>query len=60
MKLTIDRRCMFSHNNDDFIKWYEGYQKRMVQKASIKKELMPIAWDPSRWWNWCIPEDEKN
>ena len=20
---------------------------------------MPIAWHPTRWWNFCIPEDEK-
>ena len=20
---------------------------------------MLIAWHPSRWWDWCIPEDEK-
>ena len=30
-----------------------------AQKTSIKKELMPIAWHPSRWWDWCIPGDEK-
>ena len=20
---------------------------------------MPIAWHPSRWWDWCVPKDEK-
>ena len=20
---------------------------------------MPIACHPSRWWDWCVPEDEK-
>ena len=20
---------------------------------------MPIAWHPSRWWDQCVPEDEK-
>ena len=20
---------------------------------------MSIAWHPSRWWDWCVPEDEK-
>ena len=20
---------------------------------------MPIAWHPKRWWNFCVPEDEK-
>ena len=43
-----------------FFKWYDGYKKRKAQKASIKEELMPITWHPSRWWDWCVPEDEKN
>ena len=30
------------------IEWYEDYHKRKAQKASIKEELMPIAWHPSR------------
>ena len=20
---------------------------------------MPIAWHPSRWWDWCVPKHEK-
>ena len=46
-------------DKDNFFKWYDGYQKRKNQKASIKEELMPIAWDPSRYWDWCMSEDEK-
>ena len=46
-------------DDDVLIKWYHDYQKRKAQKASIKEELMPIAWHPSRWWGWCMPEDEK-
>ena len=46
-------------NDDEVIKWYEGYQKHKVQKAQIKKELMPIAWHQSRWWDCCVPQDEK-
>ena len=45
--------------HDKLIGWYEGYHKRKVQKAQIKKELLPIAWHPSKWWDWCVPEDEK-
>ena len=37
----------------------DGYKKRKVQKAKIKKELIPIASYPSRWWDWCVSEDEK-
>ena len=46
-------------NDDTMIEWYNGYQKRKAQKAKIKEELMPIAWHSSRWWDWCVPEDEK-
>ena len=33
-------------NDDQLIEWYGGCQKRKVQKARIKKELLPIAWHP--------------
>ena len=38
---------------------YEGYKKRKAKKAQINEELMPNAWHPSRWWGWCVTEDEK-
>ena len=47
------------YDDDTLIEWYKGYQKRKSQKVKIKKKLIPIAWHPSRWWNWCVPEDEK-
>ena len=50
------------HSTDDedkFFGWYNGYKKQKAQKAWIKKELMSIAWHPSRHWDWCMPEDEK-
>ena len=48
------------HCNDDrLIKWYEDYKKRKAQKAKIKKELIPFTWHPSRWWDWCMSEEEK-
>ena len=39
--------------------WYDDYQKGKIQKVQITEELAPIAWHSSRWWGWCIPEDEK-
>ena len=39
--------------------WYKGYEQCKAQKAKIKEELMPVAWHPDRWWNWCVPEHEK-
>ena len=29
-------------------------------KKELNEELIPIAWHPKRWWNFCMPEDEKN
>ena len=47
------------YNNYNFFEWYDRYQKRMTQKAQIKKELLPIAWYPSRQWDWCVANNEK-
>ena len=41
------------------IGWHEDYQKRKTQKTQIKKELIPIAWNPDRVMDWCMAEDEK-
>ena len=30
-------------DDDELIKWYEGYQKRKAQKAKMKEELLAIA-----------------
>ena len=46
-------------NDDRFIEWYEDYKKRRAQKAPIKEELLPIAWRPLRWWDWCMSEAGK-
>ena len=46
-------------NDNEIIEWYDSYKQRKAQKAKIKEELMPIAWHPSRQWDWCVPEDEK-
>ena len=47
------------YHDDEIIEWYEGYRKQKAQKASIKEELLPIAWCPSRYWDCCMSEDEK-
>ena len=45
--------------NKNFFKWYDDYRKRKAQKVQIKNELMRVTWHPSRWWDWCMSEDEK-
>ena len=42
-----------------FFKWYDSYKKRKAEKSSIKEELLTIAWHPSRYWDWCMSEEEK-
>ena len=48
-------------DNDEgkFFKWYYSYRAEKAQKASIKEELLSIAWHSSRWRDWCTSEDEK-
>ena len=38
-------------NDDRLIRCCHDYQKRKAQKASIKKEILPIACHPSRYWD---------
>ena len=46
-------------NDDELIKWYLGHKKRKTQKAKMKDKLMPIAWHPSKWQDWSVPENAK-
>ena len=52
----VDDYC---NDDDEIIEWYDGYKNRKTQKAKIEEELMRTACHPSRWWDWCMPEDEK-
>ena len=47
-------------DDDELIKWYDGYQKRKAQKAKTKEELLPIAWHPDHVMDWCMSEDERD
>ena len=35
------------------------YKKRKTFKKQIHRELLPVGWHPSRWWNRCMPKDCK-
>ena len=39
--------------------WHIKFEKTQALKKIISEELMPIAWHPKRWWNFCMSEDEK-
>ena len=36
--------------------WHIKFEKH---KKDLSEDLMPIAWHPKRWWNFCVSEDEK-
>ena len=60
MMIKINFFELYDDDKYNFFDCYHGYQKRKTQKAQIKKELLPIAWYPSRWCDWCVPEEEKS
>ena len=37
---------------------FQYHHKRKFYRK-IHDELLPIAWHPDRWWDWCVDEDEK-
>ena len=37
--------------------WHIKFEKRKALKKS--EELMPAARQLNRWWNFCVPKDEK-
>ena len=39
--------------------WHIKFEKCKALTKKISEELMPIAWHPKRWRNFCMPEDEK-
>ena len=49
----------YVYNDNEMIKWYDGYKARKARKAKIKEELLPIAWHPNCVKDWCMSEDEK-
>ena len=57
--VTLQEMWVEDFDDDELFTGRDAYIKRKAQKAKIKEELMPVAWHPDRWWDWCIPEDEK-
>ena len=46
-------------NAEETVEWYDNFRKRRALKKQISKELLRVGWHLSRWWDWCIPEDDK-
>ena len=39
--------------------WHIKSGKQKELKKLLSEELMPVAWHPNRWWDWCRLKDEK-
>ena len=40
--------------------WYNKFEKQKACKKDKKtKELMHVAWHPTRWWDWRLPVKQK-
>ena len=35
------------------------FKQRKVFKKDLSKELMPVEWYPTKWWDWQMSEDGK-
>ena len=67
--LGVDLNKINLYDNKNFDKDYpetiihvrhlDQYNKFETCKALISKQLMPVAWPRTRWWDWCLSEDEK-
>ena len=58
-QLKIWHYDIYYCDDGKIIRWHEDHQKRKIQKAKIKEELLPIAWHPDRVMDWCMSEEEK-
>lgn len=39
--------------------WFDNQKHCKSQKVWMKHKLLPVAWYPSQWWDWCVSEDKK-
>ena len=39
--------------------WHNKFKKSKAFKKDINKKVMPVAWHPKKWWNWCLSDDKK-
>ena len=39
--------------------WHNRCKQCKPFKKQLNRELTPVAWHPTRWWVWCLQEDEK-
>ena len=59
MMVVIEMMMMMKKNVLSGAMIIKNEKLKKAQKGSTKKELLPVVWHPSRWWDWCVSEDEK-
>ena len=45
----------FEQIQEEILKYH--HKRRFAR--GIHDELLPVAWHPDRWWDWCVDEEEK-
>ena len=55
----LHKKSQFFYYQSLYKKEWESRKQRKLCFKAVKEELLPIAWHPSRHWDWCMPEDEK-
>ena len=50
---------IFSLLRTGFLAWHNKFEKRKALIKKLNKELMHVAWDPNRWWDWCVSKGDK-
>ena len=45
--------------NFRLLAWYIKFEKRKALKKELNEELMLIAWDPRKWWNFACEKMKK-
>ena len=65
--VNLDKINLYGVNFDEdyleinvrLIAWQNIFKQSKSYKNGISKELIPVAWHPTRWLDWCMPEDEE-
>ena len=41
------------------VAWCNEYKQCKTFEKEFSKDVMLVAWHPTRWWDWCVPEDKE-
>ena len=61
-KINLDDNNIFYEDDPDttiVVAWRNKFGKSRALIKNIGEELIPVAWHPRRWWDWCLPEEKE-